>query len=80
MKGQSKIQMSCTIVEWGKEFPISGNLVNFFNNLLSFGSKTKQVIRTLTTILILYNDNTVLMIPILMLQNLKTCEKNYFFS
>lgn len=64
--------MSYTLCNWGKEFPVDASI--FLTSLVSRDVRVKQMLRTLTSIFFLYEDNSILIIPVEILQSKKECE------
>ena len=58
--------------EFGTDFPVSGGLKNVFDKCRQH-KKVKKFIRTLISVCYLYEDNTILVIPLSVLQTTQLC-------
>ena len=62
------------LVEWGTDFPVSGKIQAVLFSLTHKYKGLKMFIRTLNTILLLYDDSSIVVIPISSLQEKATVE------
>jgi hypothetical protein len=62
------------LVEWGREFPVSGNIPQLLDTIINRFRPVRTVIRTLYHITFLFKDSSLLIIPVKFLQSLPACQ------
>lgn len=60
------------LTEFGAEFPVSFNIKGIFEKARQF-KPLRSLIRNLTSVLFLYDDDSILIIPVRVLQSSKSC-------
>ena len=58
-----------SLIEWGSEFPISGNIQRLLESIVHSYKPLKQMIRSLTVMVFLFEDSSVLVLPVSYLQS-----------
>jgi hypothetical protein len=68
-----------SLIPWGSEFPVSGNIPNILDSIVHRLRPVRSVIRTLFNITFLFEDSTLLIIPVRVLQSAHACQalRNY---
>ncbi|OHT06039.1 hypothetical protein TRFO_05680 [Tritrichomonas foetus] len=62
------IYRKMNIVEWGSEFPVSGNIQQILYSFTHKFKKLRTFIRALHSICFLYEDSTIIILPVAVLQ------------
>ena len=63
-----------SLVEWGREFPVSGNIPSVLDSIVHSFRPLRSLVRSLTVIVFLFEDSSLLALPVSFLQSVRNVQ------